>query len=146
MMPSMTREIALCSVMFLVACAATGGNPTVNLRTVNSGSYSEATQRAAVAAFDDETFRKTWTTMIGGSEMPSIDFSREAVVFLFAGTRNTGGYAVEPRSVSVEGETLIVDAGVKGPPRDAMVTQVITSPYAVIAVDSRNFKDVRWTP
>ena len=145
-MQSMTREIALCSLMFLVACAATGGNPTVNLRTVSSGSYSEAPQRAAVAAFDDETFRKTWTTMIGDGEMPHVDFSREAAVFLFAGMRNTGGYSVEPRSAIVEGETLIIDAGIKGPPRDAMVTQVITSPYAVIAVDVRKFKDVKWTP
>jgi len=145
-MPSMTREIGLCSLLFLVACAATGGSPTVNLRTISSGSYSEASQRAAVAALDEESFRTTWSTMIGGGEMPNVDFSREAVVFLFAGTRNTGGYSVEPRSATLEGETLIVDATVKGPPRDAIVTQVITSPYAVVTVDVRKFRDVQWKP
>jgi len=84
--------------------------------------------------------------MIGGGEMPNVDFSREAVVFLFAGTRNTGGYSVEPQSATLEGETLIVDATVKGPPRDAIVTQVITSPYAVVTVDVRKFGDVQWKP
>ncbi len=118
----------------------------VELRTLGSGSYATAKPDApqSAAAHDQKTYENLWATMIGGGEMPAVDFGKEAVVFLLAGSRPTGGYSIEARGAAMDGETLVVDAAIKGPPRDSMVTQAFTSPYAVVAVSGAKFKDVRW--
>jgi hypothetical protein len=67
------------------------------------------------------------------------------VVFLLAGTRTSGGWSVEPAAVSVESDgTAVVVAKIKGPPAGSMVTQALTSPYAVVHVADRNVRKVRW--
>jgi hypothetical protein len=65
-------------------------------------------------------------------------------VFLFAGMHNTGGYSVEARGATLEGDVLVIDAVVHGPPPGAITTQVITYPFAVISVTPRGFRSVRW--
>lgn len=150
MVPSMTPEIRKCSILLLVvlalsnACTAAGGNVKPELRTISSGAYSQVTSTSAFAVFDQKTYEVKWNEVIGGGEMPSVDFSKDAVVFLFAGTRSTGGYSIEVRGATVEGEQLIVDAVVHGPPSGSMVTQALTMPYAVVAVSGAKFKDVVW--
>ena len=100
----------------------------------------------AVPVFDDATYRHVWSAMIGAREAPSVDFATHSVVFLLAGSKPTGGWSVVPRSAHEDGETLVVDAAIKPPPPGAIVTQAFTSPYAVIAVKTKSFKDVRWKP
>jgi hypothetical protein len=100
----------------------------------------------AILASDEAAYRRLWTSVIGGGEAPSADFASESVVFLLAGPRPTGGWTVEARGASVEGETLVVDAAVQAPSPDAIVTQAFTSPYAVVAVKTKSVKDVRWNP
>ncbi len=120
----------------------------MELRTISSGAYAAAKPEAprAVAATDEAAYRTLWPQLIGGGAPPAADFATEAVVFLLAGAKPTGGWSVVPRGAAVEGDTLVVDAAIQGPPPDAMVTQAFTSPYAVIAVKTRDFTDVRWKP
>jgi PrcB C-terminal len=128
------------------APATTGG--TVEQRIIATGSNAaaepEAPQAVAIKTADD--YRGKWEQTIGGGQPPAIDFARESVVILLGGQRRTGGWRVAPRGVSLEGRTLVVDATVEGPPSDAIVTQALTSPYAVIAVSTKDFDDVRWKP
>ncbi|HKR66570.1 MAG TPA: protease complex subunit PrcB family protein, partial [Thermoanaerobaculia bacterium] len=115
------------------------------VRAIGGGSSAlNAENASAVAAFDDATYREIWKKQVGEGTPPSVDFAKEAVVFLFAGMRNTAGYAIETRGVSLDGDALVVDAVVSGPPRGAMTAQVITYPYAIVAVTPRNFRSVRW--
>jgi len=119
----------------------------VELRTISRGPYAAAKpdQVQAVAAPDEESYRRFWP-LIGVGEAPAVDFATESVVFLLAGSKPTGGWSVEARGAKVEGETLVIDAVIKPPPPDAIVTQAFTSPYAVITVKTKAFKDVRWNP
>lgn len=118
----------------------------MELRTISKSANAAAKpdQPQATAALDDAEYQRLWTTMIGTGTAPAVDFATESVVFLLAGSKPTGGWTVEPQRATVEGETLVVEAAIHAPPPDAMVTQAFTSPYAVIAVKTRSFKDVRW--
>ena len=118
------------------------------MRNLASGGYAAAkpdVPKAEVVRSAEE-YARVWDETVGRGEPPQADFARESVVILLAGPRNTGGWSVEPRGVSLEGRTLIVDAAIKSPPPDAMVTQAFTSPFAVIAVGTKDFDGVRWTP
>lgn len=128
----------------LTCATATGGS--VDLKTIASGAFAQAqpAQRQAVAARDAETYERVWRNMVGSGEPPQVDFASQSVVFLFGGSKPTGGWMVEARGASLEGKTLVMDAEVKGPPPDAIVTQAFTSPYAVVTVSTKDFEDVRW--
>jgi len=132
------------AILLLTCTSATGG--TVDLRTIGSGAYAAAKPSApqAVAASDDATYRRLWSSLIGGGDPPAVDFTTDSAVFLLAGSKPTGGWSVEARGAAVEGETLVIDAAIKSPPPGAIVTQAFTSPYAVAAVSTKAFKDVRW--
>lgn len=118
------------------------------MRVLTTGGYAAATPESpqAIAVKSADEYRRVWQEQIGTGEPPQADFATEAVVILLAGQKRSGGYSVEPRGVRVDGRTLVVDAAVNTPPAGSMTTQALTSPYAVIAVDTNDFDDVRWTP
>lgn len=107
---------------------------------------AEPDEPRAIAITKAADYQRAWDETIGGGKPPEADFKNESVIILLAGQRRTGGWRVGPRGVSMEGRTLVVDAEIAGPPPDAIVTQALTSPYAVIAVNTKNFDDVRWNP
>lgn len=153
---------ALVSALLLGGCAAapattaentaqttaaeqTNGGP-VELRILSSGAYGASDRRGAAAAFDEQTYRAKWAELVGEGQPPAVDFAREAVVFVTGGQKSTGGYSVQVRGARVEGETLLLDAAVQGPPAGGMTSQALTNPYAVVAVKGAAFQDVRWAP
>jgi len=118
----------------------------VELRTIGRGTYAAAKpqQPQAIAALDAASYQRLWPSTVGEGQPPAVDFASESVVFLLAGEKRTGGWSVEPRNATIEGDTLVVDAAIQGPPPGSMVTQALTSPYAVITVNTKSFKEVRW--
>jgi hypothetical protein len=143
---------AFATLFFASACtnagaaAGTAAAADPGFRTVGNAAYAARTERGAVVATDEAAYRNAWDSMIGTGEAPAIDFAAETAVFLFGGQRSTGGYSVEVRGVTLDGDTLVIDGGVKAPPPGSITTQALTSPYAVIAVESRAIRNVRWTP
>lgn len=151
----MKAAVILAVFAFAGSCAtAPGGQKSqettggaLELRTIHSGSYAAVAPAApeAIAAVDEASYRQQWSAIAASGEPPHVDFTKESVVFLLAGSKPTGGWSVVPQSVALEGETLVVTATVKGPGPESIVTQAFTSPFAVIAVSAK-FRDVRWKP
>ena len=50
------------------------------------------------------------------------------------GEKPTGGYSMSVRSARLEGSRVIVRLALKEPPRDAILTQSLTYPYAVAEI------------
>lgn len=118
----------------------------VTLRVLRTGSYAASGAEPQVAvATDAGTYRTLWTSLVGRDEPQAVDFTKESAVFLILGEKPTGGYSIEPKSTTVDGSTLVINADTKSPPPDAMVTQAFTTPFAVIAVGTTNVTDVRWS-
>jgi hypothetical protein len=147
------RLFALLSTLFVAsactnagAAGGTAADAEPQFRSVANAGYASRTEKGAVVAADEAAYRNAWNSMIGAGEAPAIDFASETALFLFGGQRPTGGYSVEVRGVTLDGDTAVVDGNVQGPPSGSMTTQALTSPYAVIAVQSRAIKNVRWTP
>ena len=118
------------------------------MRSIASGSYAAAQPETAEAILITSAgeYSRRWEEIIGNGERPQVNFDKESVVILLAGSRRSGGYSVEARGVTVEGRILVVDAVVKSPPTDAIVTMALTSPFAAIAVNTKDLDSVRWNP
>lgn len=143
----MKTAVFLFALTLSNACSSVPGGSTVDLRTLTTGNMAAVSpgEQQIEYASDDATYRRLWSQLVGGGEPPEIDFTKESVVFLLAGQKNTGGYSVEPSRARIEGQTLVVDAMVRTPPADAITTQALTSPYAVVAIRRlRPFSDARW--
>lgn len=67
-----------------------------------------------------------------------IDFDREALIFVFAGRFNTGGYSiiVDSAKKTRKGE-IYVKFSVSFPKTGDIVTQAFTNPYMIVAVEAK---------
>jgi hypothetical protein len=112
-------------------------------KVLGSGSYSKVETPFVFVARDEETYRLLGNLVDGLPAAATIDFSKNAVVAGFAGTRPTGGWSVEIRKA---GKRTVVE--LNGPRKDMMVTQVITTPYKVVLVPLEDFRplDLDFTP
>lgn len=116
----------------------------MEMQTIASGAYAVAEARQEVLATSDAEYRQQWQALIGEGQIPAVDFEKHVVVFLLGGMRNTGGWSVVPVSARVDGDTAVIDAKVQGPPPGGITTQAITYPYAVITLNQRGVRQVRW--
>jgi hypothetical protein len=69
---------------------------------------------------------------VGAVVPPPVDFSREMVVGIFAGERETGGFQVEITVVERTASGLRVLYRVREPEPGAVLTQALTQPYHLI--------------
>ena len=76
--------------------------------------------------------------------LEKVDFEKEALIFVFAGTFNTGGYAIELISSEKDKDGNIkIFFSVSSPPLGAIVTQAFTSPSMVVAVEAKEAEAVQ---
>ncbi|HYI09500.1 MAG TPA: protease complex subunit PrcB family protein [Thermoanaerobaculia bacterium] len=140
----MKRLMLLPMLALVTACAAAGAGGALETRVITEGGYAagDFPQPQAMAARDQETLQRLWKDVGQGTPPPLGE--NETVVFLFAGSRPTGGWSIQPPAAKIENGILVIEAAVQGPPAGAMVTQAFTSPYLVLTVNTRTFDDLLW--
>ena len=90
----------------------------------------------AYQIFADSTAWSAFWRRSFATPVPEVRFEDEFVLRVEWGTQPTGGYGVEIRTLKLDGKsgTLYVGLGLKEPGPDDMVTQALTTPYAVVRV------------
>jgi len=135
-------------LILFVGCnsAQTPSEPvSLKHRTLASGgSPGAAGTRQLTLAATPDAYQSLWSAIVGAGDPPPIDFSRETALFIVAGRRPTGGYAIAVKRLEREGDTLVVDAPVTAPPSGSMNIQVLTSPFAVVAIEKSGVTRTRW--
>jgi hypothetical protein len=67
-----------------------------------------------------------------GTDVP--DSGSGTYLAAYWGEKPTGGYSMSVRSARLEGDQVTVRLALKEPPRDAILTQALTYPYAVAVI------------
>lgn len=117
----------------------------MTITTLARGQYAaDASGRKAVLATNADEYRRQWNALIADGEAPEVHLDGKVAVFLLAGQRNTGGWSIEPESVTIDGDTAVIVARINAPLPRSIVTQALTSPWAVALVHSDRVKKVRW--
>ncbi|MDX1457436.1 MAG: protease complex subunit PrcB family protein [Marinobacter sp.] len=73
------------------------------------------------------------------SSLAALDFSREHLVIVALGQKNTAGYGVTLSSARLDGDVLAMEMEVQAPPPGSMVAQVLTTPCAALAITSQGW-------
>ncbi len=107
------------------------GHPKQNeLKVLAEGSQSPIKSPFVALVRDAETYAAL--TKLNGN-LPKLDdefFKTKIVVAAFLGERNTGGYSAE-----ISRDPTGIRVMERKPEKDMMVTQVITSPFKIVAVE-----------
>jgi len=145
------RAALTLALAFLACTPKWSGGPQpaeaaeVEMRTIASGGYArDDSGRQALLVTSADEYRRLWSEKIGHDPAPEADFGKGVVVILLAGPRPTGGWSVVPEAVSVQEGKAVIRARVEGPGRGSIVTQALTSPYAVVFVSTRQVQSVAW--
>jgi hypothetical protein len=113
----------------------------LDVRVVDAGAGSGISTAQERVVRDAEEWRRLWQVHQAGvvpeRRLPVVDFSSEMCFAIFAGERPTGGYAVVVEQVVESASGIEVSYRVTGPPPDAIVPQVLTAPFQIIAVANR---------
>lgn len=109
------------------------------------GNRSSMTEPQEVVIRNSEDWQKLWSQIHGTLEpmpsVPTIDFSTHMVVGYFLGQRSSGGYSVSIEEVLETGDAITVTLTTTRPGRNSIVSQALTSPYAIQAIP-KNDKNV----
>ena len=101
---------------------------------VDRGPMSGVEAYREVVVRNADELQTFWSTLTTRRAMPKVTFANTMLVALFLGERPTAGYAVEIVSVARDGETLVIGYAERVPAPDAMVGQVLTTPYVIAGV------------
>ncbi|MBS1727987.1 MAG: protease complex subunit PrcB family protein [Armatimonadetes bacterium] len=115
----------------------------VRWRTIASGTSSTETRQKLVLASERTELENYWMPVLKQNRaQPLIDFNKDRVAIIFLGTRNTGGYSAQVSDVIGQGgATAIVCVNELIPGKKQPVTQSLTSPWVMIAID-RGYLDL----
>jgi hypothetical protein len=102
--------------------------------TIDKGSQSNVDDRRQVVVRTDDEWGRLWTQHNPNRPRPAVDFSKEMVLGVFMGSRNTAGFSVEILSATDENGVLTVRYHETVPAKGAITAQVITSPYQLVTV------------
>ncbi len=111
--------------------------PAVPFTTLDRGAMSAIDRPRQVVVRTQGDWETLWKEHAPARPVPKVDFTRQMVIAVFAGTRPTAGYDVAIKAIRAEGDGLVVDCVLAEPGKDMMVAQVITAPYDIVATERR---------
>ncbi len=111
--------------------------PAVPFTTLDRGALSGIDRPRQVVVRSQGDWDTLWKAHAPARPVPKVDFGRQMVVAVFAGTRPTAGYDVTITGLRAAGDALVVDCTMSEPGKDMMVAQVITAPYHIVATARR---------
>lgn len=146
--PSETKRTGLYLQLLSVATttstttSTTGGNvngsaaSSVGFREVASGNNAQASSASVVLANSQSSLDALWSTAYARQVPvpPTPIIVGQTAVGVFLGSRPTGGYSVAVQSVRASGSALEITVNLRSPGPNAITTQSITSPWAIVSV------------
>jgi hypothetical protein len=96
--------------------------------TVAQGSSSQIQDSREVVLRSAAEWEELWSAH-SPQPPPAVDFSESLVAGVFLGMRQTAGYEVEVTAARAEGDRVVVEYVEHRPASDALVAQVLTSPF-----------------
>ncbi len=140
----MPRTLLLAAIAALVSLAACRSAPSGSdgFRTIAIGYDTGITGEKLRTARNEAQWTKLWSehtsTQLPTAQLPTIDFSKEMVVCVLAGEKPTAGYGIEVVDARFDGKAMVLGTRETKPKEDAIVPQIVTHPYHMIATPLTN--------
>lgn len=116
----------------------------VNVDEIDGGQYGDIVEGARDVLRDEDVYASFWERLHADRnsvpDRPEVDFENKIVVAVVLGQRSTGGNSVGVDEVltTESGGQIQVQFTESVPGDECGVTQVLTSPYVLVAVEAQN--------
>lgn len=101
----------------------------VQMKTIDEGANSKIETPFIFVVRSTETYAQLQSLAANLPLKSRFNFNESAIVAVFAGTKNTGGYSVEIKKSSDK-----IEVGLIEPPKDSITTQALTTPYKIVLI------------
>ena len=126
---------ALFAALTRAALAAESGAP---VDTLASGSFSAIDQPQQTVLHDAVAYAALWALHAAHKDppaaAPSVDFGKDTVAAVFAGSQPNGGVTLAATDLKREGAGWRLRLELRKPGTDCIVTQVMTQPWALVRI------------
>lgn len=145
-MTALTLAITLVSGCAVNRSATASGAPLARQVTESDHCGLTAPGLVYVQNINDlESLGRLPTGKLAMEKLRTIDLEEEHLVLVGLGQRATGGYGLTLQSADIVDDVLEMTLNVRKPAPDAMVTQALTTPCAVIAISPDDWEQLRVT-
>ena len=107
---------------------------SVTFTSVAQGTNSGVEEPRQVVVRSAGEWQELWKEHGARTPPPAVDFSKSNVVAVFLGSRPTGGYRVTITGATSEDGGVVVEYAERRPGRGDIVTQILTSPFHIVAI------------
>ena len=107
-------------------------------RVLDKGDQSNIDDGRETVARTPAEWNALWRLHAPDRPQPKIDFGREMVAAVFLGSRPTAGFAIDVVGAKEAAGALVVQYRETRPAKGTLSAQVITSPYAIVALPRRD--------
>jgi hypothetical protein len=143
-MKKFTYIILSLVIATIMSCKSTNTtkqkNQSISFKEILSGSNSNIFKASNMIIRSQDELETIYTsinkTILPKHDIPKIDFTKEIVIGLFMGSRNSSGYAIEIDKVQSEKEQTSIYIKKTSP--SGMVTSVMTQPFYLAKMDKPN--------
>jgi hypothetical protein len=122
--------VTLCAAVLAAALLQT----TPPMRTLERGDQSFIDNERQAVARTAAEWTALWRQHAPDRAAPAVDFTKEMVVGVFLGSRNTAGYGVDIVGTEIRQGAVVVRYRQRAPAADAITAQIITMPYHLVAI------------
>jgi hypothetical protein len=124
----MLRAGLVTLLLLLAGCSAGDGSSELRVERISSDAPGQGPRQPRVVVAPSAA------ALSGaiGANVP--DSGSGTYLAAYWGEKPTGGYSMSVQSARLEGSKVTVRLALKEPPRDAIVTQALTYPYAVAVI------------
>ncbi len=120
-------------VVLALAGSIGGEPPAVEFVTLARGDHSQIEEPRHAVVRTAAQWSALWRQHAGEGAPPEVDFTRSMVIAVFAGTRPTAGYGVGISEIEKRDNRLVVTYREQKPAPDAIVAQVLTTPFHIVS-------------
>ncbi len=123
----------------MISCSNQGEEEIIiPFAVIHTGVYSAIGDKREVVIKNNEDYQKLMAEVYNNldqmPQIPDVDFSKNYVVAMFMGSRNTGGYTLKFDKVIKRADDLTVSAYETSPGKTCIVTEAISQPYEIIKI------------
>jgi hypothetical protein len=133
--PGRLASVALLSSLIL-ACPATAAEQKADI--LAEGAFSAIDQPQQTVLHDAAAYAALWASHAAHEEppakAPAVDFAKDTVAAVFAGTQPTGGISLAVSSLRQEKDGWHLRLELRKPGPDCMVTQALTQPWMLVRI------------
>lgn len=121
------RALLLTLLLAATPSRAMPRKPRMDKSMETEGSYCKVSQPGHRVVETPQQWAQLWKDI--GKKAPPVDLTKQIAVAVFAGLRNTGGYAIVFEAPKLEGDIVTVRYKIDKP--KGMAIMALTQPYAI---------------